>query len=312
MRASTGVDCSISRETFSGRSSVSTTPTTKRSQGGSRPASSVMNMRRTCRRTRLCALALDRLEGLGAGDEQQRREVERALRAPVQRRPGLVEEVAEVAVELGVALLADLGLRLAPERRALVRRLVLAVAGDGDRDGDVVGPLADDRLQAEGLEELLGVGLEVQHDVGARLGAAGGDQRVLALALGGPGPGLVGAGPARGDLHPVGDHEGGVEADPELADEGGPVRRLRLGQGPAKASVPERAMVPRFCARSALAMPMPGSETVSVRAALSGRMRTFASAGSVRSGRVRASKRRRSMASAALATSSRRKISRSV
>ena len=119
------------------------------------------------------ALALDRLEGLGAGHEQQRREVERALRAPVQRRPGLVEEVAEVAVELGVALLRlDLGLRLAPERRALVRRLVLAVAGDGDRDGDVVGPLADDRLQAEGLEELLGVGLDVQHDVGARLGAA--------------------------------------------------------------------------------------------------------------------------------------------
>ena len=71
-------------------------------------------------------------------------------------------------------------------------------------------------------------------------------------------------------------------------------------------------MVPRFCARSALAMPMPGSETVSVRAALSGTTRTFASAGSVRSGLVRASKRRRSTASAALATSSRKKISRSV
>ena len=49
--ASAGVDCSISRETLSGRSSVSTTPWTKRSQFGNRSASSVMNMRRTCSRT---------------------------------------------------------------------------------------------------------------------------------------------------------------------------------------------------------------------------------------------------------------------
>ena len=78
-----------------------------------------------------------------------------------------------------------------------------------------------------------------------------------------------------------------------------------------KASVPERAMVPRCCASSAFDMPMPGSEMVSVRAALSGTIRTLASAGRPSVLSVSASKRRRSTASAALATSSRRKISRS-
>ena len=78
-----------------------------------------------------------------------------------------------------------------------------------------------------------------------------------------------------------------------------------------KARVPDRAMVPRFSASEARSMPMPGSDRVSVRASLSGTMRTEASGGSARSAWVRAAKRRRSIASAALATSSRRKISRS-
>ena len=49
----------------------------------------------------------------------------------------------------------------------------------------------------------------------------GGLDGVVAAAVRGPEPGLVGAGPAGGDLHPVGHHEGGVEADAELADQGG-------------------------------------------------------------------------------------------
>ena len=63
-------------------------------------------------------------------------------------------------------------------------------------------------------------------------------------------------------------------------------------------------MVPRFCASSALVMPMPGSEIVSVRAVFSGVIVTFASAGGAETDCVSASKRRRSRASAALATSS--------
>ena len=49
-------------------------------------------------------------------------------------------------------------------------------------------------------------------------------------AVGRPGERLLAAGLARGDLHPVGDHEGGVEADAELADQAGPVLRLGAGQ----------------------------------------------------------------------------------
>ena len=53
-------------------------------------------------------------------------------------------------------------------------------------------------------------------------------------AVGCPGEGLLAAGLAGGDLHPVGDHEGGVEADAELADQAGAVLRLGVGQGLAE------------------------------------------------------------------------------
>ena len=42
------------------------------------------------------------------------------------------------------------------------------------------------------------------------------------------------SGLARGDLDPVRHHEGGIEADAELADQVGPLLRLRLGQGLAE------------------------------------------------------------------------------
>ena len=55
----------------------------------------------------IVALALDRLEGLGTGDEQERGELQRALGPPVQGRPGLVEVHADMAVELGVLLVGE-------------------------------------------------------------------------------------------------------------------------------------------------------------------------------------------------------------
>ncbi len=75
----------------------------------------------------------------------------------------------------------------------------------------------------------------MQHDVGAGLLARRRRQGELAGAFRCPGEGLLGAGLAGGDLHPVGHHEGGVEADAELADQAGPVLRLGacqvLGKG---------------------------------------------------------------------------------
>ena len=165
------------------------------------------------------ALALDRVERLRTRDEEQRRELACALRAPVQRRPRLVEEEAELAVEGRVGLLVDLGLRLAPQRGALVAGDVLAVPLDGDRHRDVVGPLLHDVLEPDRLQEFVRVGAHVHDDVRASLGALGRGERVAALSVRRPGPGLALAGRARGDLDALRHHERGVEADAELPDE---------------------------------------------------------------------------------------------
>ena len=176
------------------------------------------------------ALALHRLERLHAGDEQQRREFEGPFRPPVQGRPGLVEVHADMAVELGVLLRGDLGFRLAPQGRALVRGLGLALGDDGDRHGDVVGPFAHDVVEPVALQILVGILLEMKDDVGAGLVACRLFQGITALALRGPGPGFVGAGAPRGHGHAVGHHEGGVEADAELADQAGFVLGLRISE----------------------------------------------------------------------------------
>ena len=83
------------------------------------------------------------------------------------------------------------------------------------------------------LEVALRVGLQVQDDHGAAghaLGLVGAGWRDLeAGAAGGPpDPGLAGAGTTARHLDAVGDHEGGIEADAELADQAGAV--LGLGE----------------------------------------------------------------------------------
>ena len=172
------------------------------------------------------AVALHRVERLGAREEQQGVKFERTLGAPLQRRPGRIEVVAEVAVQLVAGLLRHLRFRLAPQRGTVVGGLILAVACHRDRQGDVVGPLADCRLQPVRLQVLVGVRLHVQHDGGARRVALGRRQRVVAAPVRRPEPGrAIAARLARRHLHPVGHHERGVEPHAELADE----RRLLVG-----------------------------------------------------------------------------------
>ena len=91
------------------------------------------------------------------------------------------------------------------------------------------------RRQAVGVLRALLV--EVDQDGGSG-GLAGIGARDLfdveaGLAVAGPLIGLVFAGLARDDLNLVGDHEDGVEADAELADEVGVFawRRRRAGRG---------------------------------------------------------------------------------
>ena len=82
-------------------------------------------------------------------------------------------------------------------------------------------PFFDDGFEADGFEEFLGIGLDVQDDGGAGFFALSRFQRVDAAAGGFPFPGFGGPDLAGNHLNLVGDHEGGVEADAELADQAG-------------------------------------------------------------------------------------------
>ena len=97
-----------------------------------------------------------------------------------------------------------------------------------DRKLDVVGIAADDAFDLVGLEIFLCLLLEMQHDFGAARDTAG---RLLvrrrnlepAAARGRPHPNLVRSGATAGDDDALGHHEGGIEADAELADQIGAV-----------------------------------------------------------------------------------------
>ncbi len=121
-------------------------------------------------------------------------------------RPGqrIVEIVAQRLVEVLVFLVRDLALGTGPQRggridrRPLGRvRLAVLFGGHADREGHVVGILGDRSTQRPGLEELVLVGLQVQHHRGAALGDVGVFEAVLALAVAFPAHALGGGRPAR-------------------------------------------------------------------------------------------------------------------
>ena len=98
----------------------------------------------------------------------------------------------------------------------------------------MVGIARDDGLEAQRLQELAGILAQMEHDRGAAGDILGRRDAELALALGDPAPALGFAGAPAEDLDPLGDHEGGIEADAELADQGqvlGGVARRFLEEG---------------------------------------------------------------------------------
>ena len=87
----------------------------------------------------------------------------------------------------------------------------------------MVGVLADDRLQLPAAKEFVLAFAQVQRDVGTARGLVDHLDGVVALAAGFPAHRLVGfdAGAAGNHRHLVGDDEGGIETDAELADQVG-------------------------------------------------------------------------------------------
>ena len=126
-------------------------------------------------------------------------------------------------IELAVVLVLQLLRRPRPQRLRLVdglpllgRPAAVVATAQPDRERDVVRIALDDLPQPLVLEEFPLVLLQVQSDGGAARGVAQALEVVAAAAVGLPGDARVAAGAAGGQRHPVGDDEGGIEADPEL------------------------------------------------------------------------------------------------
>ena len=193
------------------------------------------------------------VHGGRAGDEEQGLVGDGALGGDGDHALGRDHLVVALLVELVVLLLRDLALLPLPEGDhgvqglplpdVLILRLVvggaLLPAGVGDLhpdgEADVVGVLLHEALQGILLEVLavlaglvLGVLLDVENDVGADGLLLAGLHGVAVHAVRLPAAGGVGAVLARYDGDVVRDHEGGVEAHAELADD---IRRLLAALG---------------------------------------------------------------------------------
>ena len=181
------------------------------------------------------AVRMEQVEGGGGRDEQQGGVFDLALGPVMQPQPGLVEGVCYVVIELLVVVVADLVARPGPQGGGPVQGLVpgrLAVlafrwgAGQDHRNRDVVGMGLDGLPQPLGFEELVLPLGQVQDHPRAAGHAAGFRDGELAPPVRQPAPALRLAGLAGQHRDLVGDHEGGIEADAELADQGDVVLRL--------------------------------------------------------------------------------------
>ncbi|KAF5034277.1 hypothetical protein DSECCO2_597900 [anaerobic digester metagenome] len=160
-------------------------------------------------------------EGHGAEsfgrDEEQGGELHGRVHADVDRGQGFLVVVGEELVELTVLFRGDGEFGFAPQGGDGVGLFAV----DEDGEGDEVGVLAQDVLDARGVGVVLVLVVELDGDGGAARGVRGGFLHgEAACAVGDPaGRGGVFAVGAGGDGDASRDHEHGVEADAEAADE---------------------------------------------------------------------------------------------
>ncbi len=138
----------------------------------------------------------------------------------------------ELLIELEVVLVLELGRGLGPDRVDVVDDVVLVgldalavlplgLLAEDHRDGHELAVLAQQLGDAPLGGELLGVVVQVEGDLGAAVLFLAGAHGVLRGAVAGPGHGLGAFLPAEGvDGDLLAHHEGGVEAQAEVADDG--------------------------------------------------------------------------------------------
>ena len=200
-------------------------------------------------------LAVPQVEGRPLGNVQQAGVFQLALHPVVAPSGGILEVVGDVLVELLVLVLADVVAGPRPERLGGIDGLQFRLAATPlpflltflfpvpllrhqHRHAHVVGVAAHHRPQAEAVRELDRVRLQVQRDAGAARRVVDGLDGELVLARGGPARCRVFASAPRHHFDFLGDDEGAVEANAELADQGavlaliaGELREELLGAG---------------------------------------------------------------------------------
>ncbi len=219
------------------------------------------------------ALRIEQVERPRAGNEGEHGIFVPPLGAPMEGERRLVELAGQAAIEFRIFLRRHLGLGLRPDRGAVGDAALLGAElfDEVDRHRDRAGMIAHDALELSRLEEFLRRVVEMEGDARAAPWRVvefkrGDGERALPVRR--PAPGLVRSGAAGVDGHVVGDHEGRIEADAELADEGcgflarvlgGELVEERLGAGAGDGAE-------RRCVRSSRVMPTPLSEKVRVLA----------------------------------------------
>ena len=148
---------------------------------------------------------------------------------PVQR---ILEVVRDVLVEFAILVFGDFVARPDPQGRGLVdgffldRGLAalfpgLDLAVHDHRKIDMIRIRSDNRAQLPVVQKLVFRFAQPESHLGAAVGLFYRRDTVFAFTLGDPFDALVGAGSSLAGAHPdfIGDDEGGIKADAELADQ---------------------------------------------------------------------------------------------
>ena len=178
----------------------------------------------------LVALELD--VGLDAREVEDAGEREGVIDVEVDPEQGIVVHGEERVVELLVVLVLERRRRLRPEGLDAVDDVVLVgidllavlplrLLAEDHGHGHKLAVLREQLLDGRFLEIVLAVVVDVEDDVGTAVGLLHPVDGVFGAAVAGPAHGVAALAPALGDdLDLLAHHEGGVESETEMADDG--------------------------------------------------------------------------------------------